>query len=215
MTLSNEEMYAWWDGAAKCNAMTAILSNQEQWDTEEFFKTGEQWLDGVLAFAEHASVRLEGDIALDFGCGVGRMTHALLRHYRKGIGIDISDEMIRLAQSHARSRALEFIQVSQPPLPLPDRSIDLSFSTIVVQHISPPHNLKMVDELFRVSRNAVLFDAPSHKLQPSDPEPSDGIFLLDSADVRRTAEAYGFELIALRNFPATATRHYQYLFTKK
>jgi hypothetical protein len=107
------------------------------------------------------------------------------------------------------------MQVATGPLPFTDRSIDLSFSTIVIQHISPPHNLKMLGELFRVSRNAVLVDMPSHKLQPSDPEPTDGIFLLDRADVLRTADAHGFELMALRNFPATATRHYQYLFSRR
>jgi len=212
MTLTNKEMYDWWDGAAKCNALTAILSSKERWDIDEFFKSGEPWLEGCIALANLANVKLGGEIALDFGCGVGRMTRALLKLYKRAIGIDISDEMIRLARSYANSLPLEFLQVAQAPLPLADRSVDLSYSTIVIQHIPSPHNLIIVDELFRVSRKVVLFDAPSHQLHPDGPQPGNGIFLLDIADVRRTAAARGFELIGLLNFPVTATRHYQYLF---
>jgi 2-polyprenyl-3-methyl-5-hydroxy-6-metoxy-1,4-benzoquinol methylase len=38
--------------------------------------------------------------ALDFGCGVGRLTQALATHYDKVDGVDISWEMINLARRH-------------------------------------------------------------------------------------------------------------------
>jgi len=210
-----DEMYAWWNGAAKANPMNAILSDVTDWDTAEFFATGRAWLDGHCAFAEAAGVRLAGQDALDFGCGLGRMSAALSDRYNNVVGIDISDEMIQLARKHnAYAAAIKFEQVTGLPLPYPTRSFDLVYSTIVVQHIPLPYNVGYVDEFFRVSRDAVLFDAPSHKLRASDPEPIDGIFLLPREIVLNRASAHGFELAAIRVFPATPTCQYQYLFTR-
>jgi ubiquinone/menaquinone biosynthesis C-methylase UbiE len=122
-----------------------------------------------------AGVKLGGDVALDLGCGIGRMTHALTGIYRKAIGVDISDEIVRVARQHANAAPVEYLQVIEPPPPFADRSIELSFSTIVAQHIPVPHNLHAVEELFRISRKAVVFDAPSHKMSPSDSKPTGGI----------------------------------------
>lgn len=115
MSLTTEEMYDWWNNAAKDNAMAAILSGDVDWDKSAFFKTGETSLDDFRAFASLSSVQLGGDVALDFGCGLGRMTQALTKHYRRAIGIDISMEMVRLARQHAGSAPVEYIQVLQPP----------------------------------------------------------------------------------------------------
>ena len=38
--------------------------------------------------------------ALDFGCGVGRLTQPLAARVRQVVGLDISDEMIRRARSY-------------------------------------------------------------------------------------------------------------------
>jgi ubiquinone/menaquinone biosynthesis C-methylase UbiE len=229
MSLTFEQMREWWDGAAKSNAMTAILSGQQQWDEEAFFRSGREELQSHLAFARVTHMALGGELAVDFGCGMGRMTQALAAVYDGVVGLDISGEMIRLAEAHAEkaSRAplipndngqprprgtLSFIQVDGVEIPMPDRSADLCFSVIVVQHMPPPHNLRIVEEFFRVSRKLVLVDAPSHTLKPGDPDPTHGIFLLPREQVLQVAAKWGFKLMGLRNFPVTETSHYQYLF---
>ena len=37
--------------------------------------------------------------ALDFGCGVGRLTQALARRFDTVVGVDVSPQMVRLANS--------------------------------------------------------------------------------------------------------------------
>jgi ubiquinone/menaquinone biosynthesis C-methylase UbiE len=206
------DMYAWWNQAALDNPMTAILSNQQDWNPDAFFETGRAWLDGHRSFATIANVTLAGKRALDFGCGIGRMTDALAGYYERVVGVDISEEMIRLARKSQRRDSVEFVQVAEPPLPFSDQEFDCVYSTIVVQHIPFPYNIQCAREFFRVSADTVLFDAPSH-LRPGV-EPGAGIFMLDHRHVLICAAEAGFELIALRDFPASASRQYQYLFRR-
>jgi ubiquinone/menaquinone biosynthesis C-methylase UbiE len=210
-----EDMYRWWNDAALSNPMTAILSNEIAWDKGKFFQTGVEWLESHRQFAAAAGVELRGHSALDFGCGIGRMTAALSRYFERAIGVDISDEMIRLADSLKSQNGIEFVLVKEAPLPFENMSVDCVYSTIVVQHIPFPYNLQYVSEFFRLSSSLVLFDAPSHKLRASDAEPTGGIFMLNREYVFATATQYGFDLMALRNFPATNTRQYQYLFKRR
>jgi ubiquinone/menaquinone biosynthesis C-methylase UbiE len=41
---------------------------------------------------------MQRESALDFGCGVGRLTRALSRYFNQSYGIDISASMIKKAQ---------------------------------------------------------------------------------------------------------------------
>ena len=70
----------------------------------------------------------------------------------------------------------------------------------------------MPREFFRLSADMVLFDAPSH-LRPGM-VPGPGIFMLDHRHLLICAADAGFELIALRDFPASNSRQYQYLFRR-
>ena len=209
--MDRDGMYAWWEGAAKCNAMNAILSNRLDWEIADFFQTGRDSFAENRVFATHAGIALAGVSALDFGCGVGRMTNALADYFTDVVGVDISDEMIRLASEHEHAPSTRFQQVDDLPLPFGDRSFDLVYSSIVVQHIPHPYNTEYVGEFFRVARDLVLFDAPSHT-RPAGGDPGAGIFLLPRDAILAQASRFEFELAALRLFPATATIHYQYLF---
>lgn len=206
------DMYPWWNQAALSNPMTAILSNDTNRDRDRFFETGKAWLAEHRAFAAAAGTTLEGSRALDFGCGIGRMTAARAEHYAEVVGIDISDEMVRLAKQLRPRANARFVQATERPLPFGDQEFNCVYSTIVVQHIPFPYNLQYLGGFFRLSRDLVLIGAPSHLRDGQQPGP--GIFLLDLRYVLTCAAQNRFDLIALREFAATATRQYQYLFRR-
>src|SRR5690606_31699327 len=73
---------------------------------------------------------------LDLGCGTGRYSAALAEHFSADVeAIDPSEKMLEqaLRKRHARVR---FQSASGEKLPLPDRSIDLVFMSMVFHHFN-------------------------------------------------------------------------------
>lgn len=214
MSMTLEEQKNWWDGAARENAPTAILSNEANWDMGRFYASGDEWLRQHVEFARGLGVELGGERSLDFGCGMGRMTMALGKLYTTSVGADISPEMIDRANESAVASNVEFSVQSGYPMTFPDGSFNLVYSTIVVQHISQPHNLEYIKEFFRITKSGgyVLFDAPAAVIPGTDA--GAGIFISPESEVRRIGDEHG-SLVGERVFPATATYHLQYLFRKR
>ena len=65
---------------------------------EEFFATGEAEFAHVSRVAETLGRPGRRGRALDFGCGVGRLTRALGERFESAIGVDISAGMVEQAR---------------------------------------------------------------------------------------------------------------------
>lgn len=103
------------------------------------------WTVGVLeaermfAWMDRSSVRppRPGGTCLEYGCGVGRVTRGLERHFDKVIACDVSAPYLRLAQAVVSPRTeLHLITTPGTLSALPE--FDVLFSLIVLQHNPPP-----------------------------------------------------------------------------
>ncbi len=76
-----EKLQNTWDGFGKIDPLWAILTQPDKrnnkWDINEFFKTGEEEITQVMEYINSLHISLSRNKALDFGCGVGRLTQAL------------------------------------------------------------------------------------------------------------------------------------------
>ena len=89
-----------WEHLAQEDPFWAICTDPAQkrgsWDRNKFFATGERKIETVLQHARSLGLKLHyRGPALDFGCGVGRLTQALCNHFDECRGVDISPTMIR------------------------------------------------------------------------------------------------------------------------
>lgn len=158
---------------ARTDPLYAVLSWKGKangaWDVDEFFATGVSEVDDVMAHVEGLGhPRLRGR-ALDFGCGVGRLSIALAGHFEEVVGIDISESMVNRARSFAQARGAgdrcQFVVNPSDDLSiLPDRGFDFVYSSIVLQHIPPALSINYIIEFMRVVREGglVVFQLPSH-----------------------------------------------------
>jgi len=146
-----------WDDLAALDPMWAILGDPAlrfgRWDAEEFFASGERELAATLDAAAPFHLPREWSAALDFGCGLGRITRALAGRFGTAVGIDISQEMVaRATQIATDTPNLEYALNTEPDLTLlGDRRFDLVWCRLVLQHQpSRAHALGYLAELLRV-----------------------------------------------------------------
>jgi ubiquinone/menaquinone biosynthesis C-methylase UbiE len=157
-----------WEELATLDPLWAILSNPEKrfnkWDTEVFLQTGDQQAQELVAMARTLHRPRQWNRALDFGCGVGRITRALGHYFKECHGVDISSEMVHKARELAPQCC--FHEHSEPNLNLfSDSSFDLVYSVIVLQHQPDRETVfAYINEFMRVLEPGGLlaFQLPSY-----------------------------------------------------
>lgn len=92
-------MRADWNARASEDANYYVAFGRRDQDNDEFFATAAD----VLRDLESQLPRLRArDAALEIGCGPGRLLRPMARHFRDIHGVDVSDEMVRLATERLR-----------------------------------------------------------------------------------------------------------------
>ncbi|MEX2661251.1 MAG: methyltransferase domain-containing protein [Vicinamibacterales bacterium] len=159
-----------WDAHAERDPLWAVLSDQgkedRNWNVQRFFDTGVNEIAEILYQLNVRDISATPGRALDFGCGVGRLTQALALHFPEVVGVDISSQMIKMAISLNRyPKAASFVCNQAPHLGIfGDEYFDFIYSNLVLQHIAPELTLVYVREFFRVLRpgGLLIFQSPSH-----------------------------------------------------
>ncbi|HEX5425404.1 MAG TPA: class I SAM-dependent methyltransferase [Candidatus Acidoferrales bacterium] len=169
-----------WDELAKLDPLWAVLSDPSRrfgrWDHNEFFRSGEDLVEKVVQTAARHGLPGGHDRALDFGCGVGRLTRALGAHFGNCCGVDISRQMIGHARSlNSSVRNCFFMVNSDPHLGIfSSEHFDCVLSILVLQHLPRREWIRSaISEFVRVlkRRGLLVFQLPSfipwrNRLQP-------------------------------------------------
>ena len=161
-----------WDEFGRRDPYWAILTDPakkgNQWNLEEFFRTGEHEIDEVIAWVESLGVAARRGRALDFGCGAGRISQALARHFERVVGVDVAPSMIALANQHNRhgDRCRYLLNEHADLRQLPDSSVDFLYSRLVLQHLRPKLIKAYVAEFVRLldAGGVAVFNVPASPL---------------------------------------------------
>ena len=176
-----------WEEIAREDPFWAVLSCPGQkygrWDSESFFATGELEIAAVMSRAERLSHPRRRQTALDFGCGLGRLTRSLSRRFDTAVGLDISETMVRRARKlNADFPGCEFRANTWPDLrDFPDQSFDMVYSGRVLQHLPGLSDIKhYLVEFLRVVRDdgLIVFQLPHQLTPPVRLEPRRNLYLL-------------------------------------
>lgn len=164
------DLQAVWEAHATADPLWAILSEDSKrrrgWDLSSFLATGEEFVEKVMGRFRELGYEPRG-CALDFGCGVGRLTQPLAARFDHVVGIDISPTMVELARRLNRyGDRVTYVLNAGPELEfVPSASIDFGMSFITLQHIPPDAARLYLTELVRVLRPGacLFFQVPSHR----------------------------------------------------
>jgi SAM-dependent methyltransferase len=169
-----------WNTLGENDPLWAVLTHPGteggRWDVEEFFKDGQLQVDGALALVEKdIGWTLATGSALDFGCGVGRLTQALCARFDRVDGVDIAPSMIEGAERFNRfgDRCRYHLNVEQDLSIFADGAYDFIYSTYVLQHMHPTFARRYVEEFVRLLSPAglALFQIPTAKRGPAANDP--------------------------------------------
>jgi 2-polyprenyl-3-methyl-5-hydroxy-6-metoxy-1,4-benzoquinol methylase len=177
--MSFEQLRQSWQQFGERDALWAVLTTDgkrgNRWDTSEFFATGIEAVSAILAWAEQSGAAITFGKALDFGCGVGRLTQALAARFESVVGVDVAESMIaRARQLNQYPASCEYRVNDVDDLrQFPDASFDFIMTIIVLQHIEPANVMKYLAEFMRVLKpgGVLVFQQPSRKRWRLQPQP--------------------------------------------
>ncbi len=159
-----------WNELARLDPLWAVLHDAPgkdgRWQIDEFFATGAGEVSGALDHARALGRPQEHRLALDFGCGLGRLTRALAARFDRCVGVDVSDAMIAAAlQLNAGESGCEFVVNTQPDLAeFETGAFDLVYSSIVLQHLPAEQDVeRLIGEFVRLisPTGIAIFQLPS------------------------------------------------------
>jgi ubiquinone/menaquinone biosynthesis C-methylase UbiE len=93
------------------------------------------WMNTIASCVGQGSIRA----VLDLGCGTGRFSQALASRFAADVvGVDPSAKMLEQARAKPHSSRVRYAMGRGEEIPLPGRSVDLIFMSMVFHHFRSP-----------------------------------------------------------------------------
>lgn len=159
-----------WEDLAQLDPLWAISTTADKkfnkWNIEQFFLIGEKLNNELMKEVKRIEYPTRFKSALDFGCGVGRVSRFLAKSFEECYGVDISETMIVLAKKHNQGISnCKFVVNSEKNLSMfSNDHFDLIYSRIVLQHIPERKIIKFyIREFVRIlkKKGLLYFQLPS------------------------------------------------------
>jgi ubiquinone/menaquinone biosynthesis C-methylase UbiE len=169
-----------WNEFSEMDPFWAVLADPAKkhgkWNGEEFYRSGQVEIDALMEKAKVMGYPAGREWSLDFGCGLGRLTRGLSRHFEETYGVDISETMLAKARELNRDFGnCQFVHNPKNDLQVfGDNHFDLIYSNIVLQHVPSKKMIRSyIAEFVRILKpnGLLVFQLPSHipllkKIQP-------------------------------------------------
>lgn len=107
---------------------------------ERFWASGQQDVQWQVDLLKAHYGDFKPSVALDFGCGVGRLTKVMATIAETVYGIDVAPAMLEIARQQAPANVTYTAQI-------PAVELDWINSLIVFQHIPPSRGARIISEL--------------------------------------------------------------------
>jgi len=144
------------------------------WTKDHFFKVGiptKEFHDYLHKIMEYIRQKydIQGDKALDLGCGMGELSVFLALQGWDLVGVDMDEKQLKIAHllSEENRNVAKFVKADAYNLPLSNEKFDLVICFDVFEHIEDL--MPVFKELYRVSKkNSVIFVRFPNKLKLVD-----------------------------------------------
>ncbi len=160
-----------------------MIDERERMNIDVFSTSAEYYSKKENLFPQERVVieryfRKKGGKVLDLGCGTGRTTYHLYRMGYRVVGVDISEEMVRIARR--KYPYIDFYVGDACSLSFKDESFDyVLFSFNGIDYIYPESNrIAALREVYRVLRPGGVFAFSTHNMAYIPERPSGLLHML-------------------------------------
>jgi ubiquinone/menaquinone biosynthesis C-methylase UbiE len=170
--VSLDRISAAWNRLAADDPLWAVYAlpgtKGNRWDRDAFYATGVREVTAAWERAAELGLPMTGGVALDFGCGVGRLSLALAGRFDEVVGLDVSERMLALAREAAdrdpAGAKCRFVRNERPDLGMfPTGAFDLVYTSLVLQHMPVKFSTVYLADFARVLKpgGAAVFHIPA------------------------------------------------------
>jgi ubiquinone/menaquinone biosynthesis C-methylase UbiE len=149
----------------------------------------ENFTNEAIKIITNANIINETSCVVDFGCGMGRMSKAIINTFNcEVIGVDINLSMLKLATMYVEN-SNKFVTCNGVDK---DNSIDVCLAMFVIQHVLDPKlEIKKIVDILKPNGYLVLLNEPNVRLVPGgQAEDSSIIWFTDGFDIYPEIEKY-------------------------
>ena len=170
-----DRVAAVWSGLGEADAHWSVLTEDrfrapslDAAALAAFHETGEGEARRLDAWLHRSGVSLPTDgVCAEYGCGVGRITRALARRFRRVLAFDVSAPHLRAAAADLAASEIgnvELLQVRGPADLAALDGTDLFYSVISLQHSPPPVIMDVLRRAFAGLRpgGCAFFQVPTY-----------------------------------------------------
>ena len=196
------------------NRLQAVHAAQQAQAADYFAKVAESWdllrtlhvpEEAVEAAVLGAVQGRQADLLLDLGTGTGRMLELLADHYRRGIGIDSSREMIAVARAKLAAASIGHAQVRMgdiADLDTPAASADLIVLHQVLHYFDDPGKvLAQARPALKPDGEMLIVDFAPHELEFLRSHHAHRRLGLSEVQMQGWARSAGLTVAGLESFP--------------
>jgi ubiquinone/menaquinone biosynthesis C-methylase UbiE len=183
-----------WEDLAKKDANYYCWTRKENVDEEALDDSGKQDYEFFIEDIKR------GGVALELGCGVGRITKFLGEDFEKVYGVDISGEMVRKAKERITQDKFLFLENNGKDIPLEDNSVDFVLAWAVFQHMPSDEVIRRnFQEVNRVLKPGGYFKVGVRRIQTDKRKWFYGVHY-NEEQAKRLCEDSGFNIINQSDF---------------
>lgn len=148
---------------------TTATFDAADWDT--YWASGRRDLDLTMDLAREVG-EFGRDLAIEIGCGLGRITKPLADYFKQVVGVDIAEEMLKQARAYSSASNITYASVpADRHLPVEDGVADIVIAWTVFRHMHKSIFAAYLDEARRALKygSSLVFDAqvrPGGRVEP-------------------------------------------------
>lgn len=171
-----KELQRNWHAFGNDDPLWSILTQEElkgnKWNIEDFFNTGKKTIQHIFEYLHRLNVRVQYGLALDFGCGVGRLSQPLALKFERVCGVDIASSMLDLAVRYNQypDRCTYYLNTVNNLSQFEDEQFDFILSLLVLQHMKPEYAKNYIKEFVRILKpgGILFFQLPTSFVYPGE-----------------------------------------------